>query len=170
MIKEILMYKRHFYRDVGIYLGIIVSLAYLFIFNPFTNPIKVFELRVWVLGISFSIIALLAVYCHQSHNSSKDIVNDTDNNFYELLLKNDVLDEIVFLYKWNVNIGVSTILVLVAYNMTIYSRLFNNTILGIIAVLPIFLVIWTVSEFRYSNQVANKLNKSILEYRKIHLK
>ena len=170
MIKELILYKKHFFQDIGIYLGVLVSLSYLLIFNPFTNPVKVFELRVWILTISFPIIALLAVFCYQSRNSSKDIVNDTDNNFYELLLKNDVLDEIVFLYKWNVNIGVSTILVIVAYNIIIYSRLLNNVILGIIAFIPIFFVIWTLSEFRYSNQLANKLNKSILEYRKIHAK
>jgi hypothetical protein len=168
MIKEIIMYKKHFYKDAGIYFGLLLSLVYLFLFNPFTNAIKIFELRVWILGISFPIITLFAVFCYQSGNSSKEIVNDTDNNFYELLLKNGILDEVVFLHKWNVNIGVFTILVLVAYNIIIYSRLFDNILLGFIVIVPIFFVIWTISEFRYSNQLANKLNESVLEYRKIH--
>ena len=168
MIKEIIMYKKHFYKDAGIYFGLLLSLVYLFIFNPFTNAVSVFELRVWVLSLSFTIIALFVVFCYQSRNSSKEIVNDTDNNFYELLLKNGVLDEVIFLYKWNVKIGAFTIFVLVAYNIVIYLRLFGNVVLGFIAIFPIFFVIWTISEFNYSNQLANKLDESILEYRKIH--
>lgn len=170
MIKEITAYKKHFYKDLGIYIGLLLCLVYLFIFNPFTDIINIFEIRVWILGISFPIIALLAVFCYQSRTASKEIVNDINNNFYELLLRNEILDEIVFLYKWNVNIGVFTTLVLVAYNIIIYLRLFSNVVLGLITIFPIFFVTWTISEFRYSNQIANKLNKSTLEYRKIHLK
>lgn len=170
MIKDILLYKKHFYKDIGIYFGLLLSAVYLFIFNPFNEIVDIFKLRVWIVGISFSIIALLVVFCYQSRNSSKEIVNDSKNGFYELLLKNEILDEVVFLYKWNVNIGVFTILVLVAYNIIVFLRIFSNVTLGCITVTPIFFVVWTISEFRYSNQLSNKLNESVLKYRKIHSK
>lgn len=170
MIKEIITYKKYFYKDVGIYIGLLLCLIYLFVFNPFTNSVVIYDIRVWILGISFSIIALFAVFCYQSRSYAKEIVNDTKNEFYELLLKDGILDDIVFLQKWNVNIGLFAILVLVVYNIIIFLRLFNNVILGFITVFPIFFVTWTISEFRYSNQLANRLNKSVLDYRKIHLK
>ncbi len=170
MIKDVLLYKKHFYKDIGIYFGLLLSVVYLFIFNPFNENVNVFELRVWIVGISFSIIALLVVFCYQSRSSSKEIVNDSKNGFYELLLRNEILDEVVFLYKWNVNIGVFTILVLVAYNIIVFLRIFSNVTLGCITVAPIFFVVWTISEFCYSNQLSNKLNESVLKYRKIHSK
>jgi hypothetical protein len=148
-------------------LGLLISAGYLIIFNPFTSTHNIIQLRVWISGISFPVIALIAVFCYQSRNNAKEIVNDTNNKFYELLLENGLLDEIIFLYKWNVNIGVYTILVIIAYNIMIYSRQVNNVTLGFFATIPIFLVVWTTSEFRYSNQMANKLNENGLEYRKI---
>lgn len=170
MIKDMLLYKRHFYKDIGIRFGLLLCGVYLIVFNPFNEVVNVFGLRVWIVGISFSIIALLVVFCNQSRSSSKEIVNDYKNSFYELLLKNEILDEVIFLYKWNVNIALFTILILVTYNIIIFLRMFSNVTLGCIAIAPIFFVVWTISEFRYSNQLANKLNEYVLEYRKIHSK
>jgi Ca2+/Na+ antiporter len=170
MIKDIIRYKKQFYKDSGIHFGFLLISMYIFIFRPHDNNIKVFELRVWILTISFAIIALIAVFCYQSRSSSREIVKDENNKFNNFLLKNGALDEIIFYYKWNVNIGVFTILTLVTFNIIIYTRLLNNTILSLIAILPIFFVIWTISEFRYSNQLANRLTEYTLEYRKIHSK
>jgi hypothetical protein len=61
----------------------------------------------------------------------------------------------------------STIVILIIYNILVFSDIYNNMILGIIAIFPILLIVWLLSEFRHSNKLETKLDEYKLEYKKI---
>lgn len=167
MIEQIKKYKSHVFKDIGLYISLFACFLYLIIYKPWINNLNIYEERVWIIGISFSIIALVVAFCYQSKNSSREIVNNLDNEFHDLLLNNGILDEILFLYRCNIIIGTSTIIVLIIYNILVFSDIYDNMILGIIVVFPIFLIVWILSEYLHSNKLESKLDEYKLEYKKI---
>lgn len=167
MIKQIKKYNHHIFKDIGLYISLIICFIYLIIFKPWIENLNIFEERVWVISISLSIIALSAAFCFQSKNSSGEIVNNLDNEFYDFLLNNEILDEILFLYRSSINIGMLTIIFLIAYNIVVFSALFNNYILGMLVIFPVFSIVWLLSEFLNSNKIDTKLAEYKLEYQKI---
>lgn len=167
MIEQIKKYKSHIFKDIGLYISLFACFLYLIIYKPWINNLNIYEERVWIISISFPIIALAAAFCYQSKVSSREIVNNLDNEFHDFLLNNGILDEILFLYRCNISIGMSTIVILIIYNILVFSDIYNNMILGIIAIFPIFLIVWLLSEFRHSNKLETKLDEYKLEYKKI---
>lgn len=167
MIKQIKKYKHHIFKDIGLYISLIICFIYLIIFKPWIENLNIFEERVWVISISLSIIALSAAFCFQSKNSSGEIVNNLDNEFHDFLLNNEILDEILFLYRSSINIGMLTTIFLIAYNIMVFSALFNNHILGMLVIFPVFSTVWLLSEFLNFNKIDTKLAEYKLEYQKI---
>lgn len=167
MIKQIKKYKHHIFKDVGLYISLTVCITYLIIFKPWIENLNIFEERVWVIGISLPIIAQSAAFCYQSKNSSGEIVNNLDNKFYDFLLSNDILDELLFLYRSNISIGILAIISLFLYNIMVFSGLFDNYILGVAVIIPIFSIVWLLSEFLNFNKMGTKLDVYKLEYQKI---
>jgi hypothetical protein len=168
MIKEIIKYKDAIFKDIGLYIAIGICILYLAIFQPWVGDLDIIDIRVWIVGISLAIITLSAGFCYQAHNFLKSI--DFENEFYEKLLANGILDEVQFLYRWNVYSGVINIILLVAYNTLIYSRLFDNMVLGTFAVFPMFSTVYLLSEFVNNLRTGIGLSKYNLDYKKIRSK
>lgn len=167
MIKQIKKYKHHIFKDVGLYISLVVCIIYLLIYKPWIENLNIYEERVWVIGISLPIIALSAAFCYQSKNSSGEIVNNLNNEFYDFLLSDDIVDELLFLYRSKISIGMLTIIFLVLYNIMIFSGQFDNSILGVTVIIPIFSIVWLLFEFIYFNKIGTKLDEYKLEYQKI---
>ncbi len=129
---------------------------------------EIINKRVWIGGISFPIITLSAAFCYQAHNFLKSI--DLENEFYNKLLAEGILEDVQFLYRWNVYSGIFNIVSLVAYNILINSRLFDNRMLGILAIVPIFSTVYLLSEFINNLRTGMGLSKYNLDYKKIYSK
>jgi len=168
MTKEISKYRDNIFKDLGLYIAISICILYLAMFKPWIDDFDIINMRVWIGGISFPIIALSAAFCYQAHNFLKSI--DSGNDFYDKLLANGILEEVQFLYRWNVYSGIFNIVLLVAYNIFISSRLLDNKILGILAIVPIFSTIYLLSEFINNLRTGMGLSEYNLDYRKIHSK
>lgn len=169
MIEDIKKYKDNILKDIGLYISILFSILYLIIFKPWIGDFDIINKRIWIIGISLTIIALSAAFCYQAHNFLKSI--DLENKFYKKLLEEGILYEIQFLYKWNVYSGIFNIFSLVAYNMLLISSLlFDNYILGMLAVIPIFSTIYLLSEFVNHLLTGMGLTKYESEYKEIYLK
>lgn len=169
MIEDIKKYKDNILKDIGLYISILFSILYLIIFKPWIEDFDIINKRIWIIGISLTIIALSAAFCYQAHNFLKSI--DLENKFYKKLLEEGILYEIQFLYKWNVYSGIFNIFSLVAYNMLLISSLlFDNYILGMLAVIPIFSTIYLLSEFVNHLLTGMGLTKYESEYKEIYLK
>lgn len=169
MIEDIKKYKDNILKDIGLYISILFSILYLIIFKPWIEDFDIINKRIWIIGISLTIIALSAAFCYQAHNFLKSI--DLENKFYNKLLEEGILYEIQFLYKWNVYSGIFNIFSLVAYNMLLISPLlFDNSILGMLAVIPIFSTIYLLSEFVNHLLTGMGLTKYKSEYKEIYLK
>ncbi len=168
MIEEIKKYKDHILKDFGLYISILCSFIYLIIFEPWIGDFDIISKRVWILGISFPIITLTAAFCYQAHNFLKSI--DLENEFYSRLLAEGILDEIQFLYRWNVYSGILNIISLVSFNIIINLYILDNSILGILAVIPIFSTFYILSEFINHLLTGMGLTKYKLKYKEIHIK
>ncbi len=169
MIKEIIKYKDAIFKDIGLYIAIGICILYLAIFQPWVGDLDIINIRAWIGGISLPIIALSATFCYQAHTFLLKL-SDSENEFYNKLLANGILDEVQFLYRWNVYSGVINIILLVAYSTLIYSRLFDNTVLGTLAVFPIFSTVYLLSEFVNNLRTGIGLSKYNMDYKKIHSK
>lgn len=159
-----------FLLDEGLYISFISCIFYFVVFDPLDGNLNVYEKRVFVLTISMAVIAAVAVFCYQSRSSSREITNILNDSFYNFLFENGIIDELLYLYRWNIRIGISTIISFVAYNVLIFSAQLNGVTLEILAVCPIFLTVWTLSEFIHSNTIGPRLDEYKLEYKKLHPK
>lgn len=168
MTKEISRYRDYIFKDLGLYIAISICILYLAIFKPWMEDLDIINKRVWIVGLSIPIITLSAAFCYQAHNFLKSI--DLENEFYDKLLANGILEEIQFLYRWNVYSGIFNIVLLVAYNILISSRLLDNKILGVLAIVPIFSTIYLLSEFINNLRTGMGLSEYNLDYKKIHSK
>lgn len=92
------------------------------------------------------------------------------DSFYNFLFDNGIVDELLYLYRWNIRIGIFTIISFVAYNVLIFSAQLSEVTLEVLAVCPIFLTVWTLSEFIHSNTIGPILDEYKLEYKKLHPK
>lgn len=169
MIDEIIKYKDNIFKDIGSYIAIGVCVLYLAIFQPWAGDFNVIDKRVLIGGVSVPIILAVVVFCYQAYDFFLETV-DSENEFYEKLLANGLLDEVHFLYRWNVYSGMFDIVLLVAYNILINSRMFDNAILGILAVFPIFSTVYVLSEFINNLRTRMGLSKYNMDYKKIHSK
>lgn len=167
-IEDIKKYKDNILKDFGLYISILFSILYLIIFKHWIGDFDIINKRIWIIGISLAIIALSATFCYQAQNFLKSI--DSENKFYNKLLEEGILYEILFLYEWNVYSGIFNIISLVAYNILLISSLFDNSILGMLAVIPIFSTIYLLSEFVNHQLTGMGLTKYESKYKEIHLK
>lgn len=168
MSNDIIKYKGNIFKDYWLYIAIIASILYLVAFRPWIEDLDIINKRVWIGGLSLPIIALSAAFCYQAHDSLKP--NNFENEFYEKLLLEGILDEIQFLYRSSVYIGISNIVILFAYNILINSHLLDNKGLGVLAVFPIFSTTYLLSAFINHLVTGIGLSKYNLEYKKIHSK
>lgn len=168
MIKDVIRYREDIFKDFGLYIAIIMCILYLTLFRPWVEDLDIINKRVWIGGISLAIITLSAAFCYQAHNFLKSV--DLENEFYNKLLVNEILDEVQFLYRWSVYSGIFNIVSLVAYNVLINSRMLDDTILGVLAIVPIFSTVYLLSEFINNMVTGVGLSKYNLDYKKIHSK
>lgn len=162
--------KDFFLLDEGLYFSLGSCVFYFVIFNPLEGNLNIYDNRVFVLTISMAIIAAVAVFCYQSRSLSRETTNSLNDSFYNCLFENEIIDDILYLYRWNIRIGIFTILSFVAYNVLIFSAQLSEVTLEVIAMVPIFATIWTLSEFINSNKIGPKLDEYKLKYKKIHSK
>lgn len=167
MIEEMKKYKDNILKDLGLYISILCGILFI-TFKPWVEDFDIINKRVWIMSISIAIIALSAAFCYQAHNFLKSI--DLENEFYNKLLVEGILDEIEFLYRWNVYSGIFNIVSIVSYNIVISLHLFDNSILGILAVIPIFSTIYILSEFINHLLTGMGLAKYKSKYKEINLK
>ena len=168
MISEIIKYRNNIFKDIGLYIAIIMCILYLALFKPWIGNFDIISKRVFIGSISLAIITLSVAFCYQAYNILKSI--DFENEFYNKLLVNGILEEVQFLYRWNIYSGIISIISLVFYNVLLNFRLFDNTILGIFAIVPIFSTVYVLSEFINHLRIGMGLSKRNLEYKKNSLK
>jgi hypothetical protein len=162
--------KDFFLYDIGLYISLGSCVFYFSVFNPLKGNLNVFGNRVFVLTVSMAIIAAIAAFCYQSRGSSRETINNLNDDFYNFLFNNGIIDEILYLYRWNIKIGVFAIISFVMYNILVFSAKMNEVTLEVIVMVPIFATVWTFSEFINSNKIGPKLDEYKLEYKKICLK
>ena len=162
--------KNFFLLDEGLYVSLISCVFYFMVFDPLEGNLNVYGNRVFVLTISLAIIGAVAVFCYQSRSLSRETTNILSDSFYNFLFENEIIDDILYLYRWNIRIGIFTIISFVAYNILIFSAQISEVTLEVLAIGPIFLTFWTLSEFIHSNIIGPNLDEYKLEYKKIHSK
>lgn len=162
--------KNFFMLDEGLYISFFSCVFYFVVFDPLEGNLNVYDKRVFVLTVSMAIIAAVAVFCYQSRSLSRETTNILSDSFYNSLFENGIIDDILYLYRWNIKIGIFTILSFVAYNVLIFSAQLSEVTLEVMATVPIFSAVWTLSEFIHSNKIGTNLDEYKVEYKKIHSK
>jgi len=165
MIENILKYKRNIFGDIGLYLSILIPL-FVFVFLKSYITYMVFDKKN-VFITSIAIITLSIGFCNQAINYLNNL--NLKEIFYKKLLKNEIFDEIRFLYSYNIFISAINIVVLVTFTIIVWFEMIKDSDLIFIVLIPSFTTLYTLSEFINFYRTGVGLKKYELEFEKIHL-
>lgn len=165
MIEDIVKYKKNIIGDIGLYFSILIPIVVLvFIKSDLTHI--VFDKKN-IFMTSIAIITLSIGFCYQAFNYLNNL--DAKIMFYKKLLKNEIFDEIRFLFTYNIFVSALNVVVLVIFTILVWFEIINNSDLTMIALIPSFTTLYTLSEFINFYRTGVGLKKYELDFEKIHL-
>jgi hypothetical protein len=163
MIENIIKYRRNILTDLGLYISLFIPLFVFFLLSS-SKKILIFN-KENVATTSFAIITLSIAFCYQAFNNLKEI--DTKDPLYKKLLKTEILDEIRFLYSYNIIVGVSNILFVSLFTFLVWFKIVDEYYLFIFSIITFIFTLYTLSEFINFFKTGIGLKKYKLDFEKI---
>lgn len=164
MIETIVKYKTNIFGDIGLYLSIFIPLLVFILLKPWEKTIVLDKGNVF--NTSIAIIALSIGFCYQAFNFLNDL--DTNDTFYKKLLKNEIFDDIRFLFTYSIYISALNIIILVIFTTLVWFKITNDFYLLIFGLIPSCTTFYTLSEFINFYKTGIGLKKYKLEFEKIN--
>ena len=165
MIENIVKYNKNIIGDIGLYFSILIPLLVL-VFLKSDGAQIIFDKKN-IFMTSIAIIALSIGFCHQAFNYLTNL--DAKSTFYKKLLKNEIFDEIRFLFTYNIFVSAVNVVVLTIFTILVWFEIINDSYLIMIALIPSFTTFYTLSEFINFYRTGVGLKKYELDFEKIHL-
>lgn len=163
MIENIIKYRKNILTDLGLYISLFIPLFVFFLLSS-SNKILIFN-KENVATTSFAIITLSIAFCYQAFNNLKEI--DTKDPLYKKLLETEILDEIRFLYSYNIFVGVFNILFISLFAFLVWFKIVDDYYLFIFFIITFILTLYTLSEFINFFKTGIGLKKYKLDFEKI---
>jgi len=163
MIESIIKYRKNILTDLGLYSSFLIPLFVFFLFSS-SNKILIFN-KENVATTSFAIVTLSIAFCYQAFNNLKEI--DTKDLLYKKLLATEILDEIRFLYSYNIFVGVSNIIFISLFAFLVWFKIVDDYYLFVFSIITFIFTLYTLSEFINFFKTGIGLKKYKLDFEKI---
>jgi len=163
MIESIIKYRKNILTDLGLYSSLLIPLFVFLLFSS-SNKILIFN-KENVATTSFAIVTLSIAFCYQAFNNLKEI--DTKDLLYKKLLATEILDEIRFLYSYNIFVGVSNIIFISLFAFLVWFKIVDDYYLFVFSIITFIFTLYTLSEFINFFKTGIGLKKYKLDFEKI---